>query len=120
MTPAGLTVYWGAGDFKVDSGHTEWVDARVHQTGFTTTFPPNTRVPHNSGGQVFDVDFNSNREGRSATLPTYGSVTSRSHHSGGVNTLLMDGSCRFVRNDIRQTIWRAMGTRAGGEVILAD
>ena len=120
MTPAGLTVYWGAGEFKVDSGHTEWVDARVHQTGFTTTFPPNTRVPHNSGGQVFDVDFNSNREGRSATLPTYGSVTSRSHHSGGVNTLLMDGSCRFVRNDIRQTIWRAMGTRAGGEVILAD
>jgi prepilin-type N-terminal cleavage/methylation domain-containing protein len=24
------------GDFKTDSGHTEWVDARVHQTGFTT------------------------------------------------------------------------------------
>ena len=27
------------------SGHTEWVDGRVHQTGFTTTFPPNTTVP---------------------------------------------------------------------------
>lgn len=34
------------GEFKIDSGHTEWVDARVHQTDFTTTFSPNQVVPH--------------------------------------------------------------------------
>src|SRR5690606_16631676 len=34
------------GSFKAESGHTEWVDGRTHQTGFTTTFTPNTVVPH--------------------------------------------------------------------------
>jgi len=118
--PGGLAGYWGGGEFKMDSGHTEWVDGRVHQTGFTTTFPPNTRVPHSFGGQVFDVDFNSNREGRSASLPTYAAVTSRSHHVGGVNVLLMDGSCRFVQNGIAPDTWRALGTRAGAEVIVSE
>jgi len=114
-TPAQVTAY--PGEFKVDSGHTEWVDARVHQTGFTTTFPPNTVVPYTTGGTTYDVDFNSTREGRSTVLPTYASVTSRSHHTGGVNALRMDGSVSFVRNAISLASWRALGTRAGGEVI---
>ena len=29
-------------DFEPQGGHTEWVEGRVHQTGFTTTFGPNT------------------------------------------------------------------------------
>ena len=103
------------GDFKSNSGHTEWVDARVHQTGFTTTFPPNTKVNFTSGEQNYDVDFNSSREGVSTSRPTYAAITSRSYHSGGVNTLLMDGSVRFVNNRVGTNIWRAMGTRAGGE-----
>ncbi len=115
-TPSDLAAYLTAGEFKVDSGHTEWVDARVHQTGFTTTFPPNTPVPYTTGGVTYDVDFNSHREGRSASLPTYAVVTSRSYHTGGVNVLLMDGSVRFVRDRIAQAVWRALGTRAGGEV----
>jgi prepilin-type N-terminal cleavage/methylation domain-containing protein len=113
-TPAEVTQY--AGEFKADSGHTEWVDARVHQTGFTTTFPPNTVVPFASGGVTYDVDFNSMREGRSTFLPTYASVTSRSYHTGGVNALRMDGSVSFVRSSVAQANWRALGTRAGGEV----
>jgi prepilin-type N-terminal cleavage/methylation domain-containing protein/prepilin-type processing-associated H-X9-DG protein len=116
-TPAGLAAYLTAGEFKVDSGHTEWVDARVHQTGFTTTFPPNTQVPYTTGGVTYDVDFNSRREGLSAALPTYAVVTSRSYHTGGVNVLLLDGSVRFVRDTIAQAVWRALGTRAGGEVV---
>jgi prepilin-type processing-associated H-X9-DG protein len=115
-TPAELSAYF-AGEFKVDSGHTEWVDARVHQTGFTTTFPPNTAVPYSAGGVAYDVDFNSLREGRSATGPTYAAVTSRSHHTGGVNVLLMDGSVRFVANGMTAATWRALGTRSGGEVV---
>ena len=39
----------GGAEFKTESGHTEWVDGRSHQTGFTTTFPPNTTVRHPSG-----------------------------------------------------------------------
>ena len=33
------------GDFKTNSGHTEWIDGRVHQSGFTATFPPNLKSP---------------------------------------------------------------------------
>lgn len=115
-TPADLAAYFTAGEFKADSGHTEWVDARVHQTGFTTTFPPNTKVPYQAGGVTYDVDFNSHREGRSSTMPTFAVVTSRSYHPGGVNTLLMDGSVRFASDRVAQAVWRALGTRAGGEV----
>ena len=114
-TPAEVAAY--PGEFKVDSGHTEWVDARVHQTGFTTTFPPNTAVPFAEAGVTYDVDFNSMREGRSTTLPTYASVTSRSHHTAGVNVMHMDGSVRFVRNGMSPATWRALGSRNGGEVI---
>lgn len=105
------------GEFKIDSGHTEWVDARVHQTGFTTTFSPNQMVPYQVNGITYSIDFNSMREGRNAMLPTYAVVTSRSYHSGGVNSLLMDGSVRFVAQTIDQSIWRALGTRDSGEVV---
>ena len=43
-----------------------------------------------------------------------------SHHSGGANLVLMDGSVRFIKDSVSLTIWNALGTRAGGEVISAD
>ncbi len=114
-SPSDVAVY--GGEFKVDSGHTEWVDARVHQTGFTTTFAPNTRVPYEYAGKVYDIDFNSMREGRSSSIPTYAVVTSRSYHAGGVNILLMDGSVHFISDSIDRSTWQALGSRAGGEVV---
>ena len=115
-SPADVVALAG-GEFKADSGHTEWVDARIHQTGFTTTFPPNTRVLATEGGAEYDIDFTSSREGTSATLPTYAAVTARSRHSGVVNALLMDGSVRTFRDTIPQQTWRALGTRGGGETV---
>jgi prepilin-type N-terminal cleavage/methylation domain-containing protein/prepilin-type processing-associated H-X9-DG protein len=41
----------------------------------------------------------------------------RSRHSGGVNLALCDGSVRFVRDAVAPDTWRALGTRAGGEVV---
>ncbi len=40
----------------------------------------------------------------------------RSRHTGGANVLLADGSVRFFRDAVDPTAWRALGTRAGGEV----
>jgi prepilin-type N-terminal cleavage/methylation domain-containing protein len=105
------------GNFKTNSGHTEWVDGRVHQTGFTGTFVPNTPVPHAVGGEIYDVDFNSSREGNTTNQITYGAVTSRSYHPGGVQVALTDGSARFVSEDIDIATWHALTTRAGGEVV---
>jgi prepilin-type N-terminal cleavage/methylation domain-containing protein/prepilin-type processing-associated H-X9-DG protein len=48
------------------------------------------------------------------------SMPPSSHHPGGVNFLLADGSVRFIRDTINLGTWRAIGTRAGGEVISAD
>jgi prepilin-type N-terminal cleavage/methylation domain-containing protein/prepilin-type processing-associated H-X9-DG protein len=111
--PAGVLAYGGT---LKETGHTEWVDFKVHETGFTAAFPPNTKVIYSSAGTNYDVDFISNPEGKTATVPTYAAVTSRSYHTGGVNVLLMDGSVRFVRDAIPQATWRALATRAGGEV----
>ncbi len=43
-----------------------------------------------------------------------------SHHPGGVNLLLGDGSVRFIKDSINVLTWRALGTIRGGEVISAD
>lgn len=112
-TPAALLAFAG-GTFD-SNGHTEWVEGDVHETGFTTTFSPNTIVPYTSGGHPYDIDLTSMRDGESVTAPTYAAITARSFHSGVVNVLMMDGSTRTVSNAVLQATWRALGTRAGGE-----
>jgi len=98
-----------------ETAHTEWVDGRVHQSGFTATLTPNTTVNCEGG---FDLDYNSSRVGVSNTNVTYVAVTSRSYHSGKiVNVARMDGSVSSVSQDIELIVWRAMATREGGEVI---
>jgi len=115
-SPAEVVAYGGS--FKADSGHTEWVDGRVHQTGFTTVFPPGTEVIYASSGVNYDIDFNSSREGKTTTAITYAAVTARSYHSGGlVNALMMDGSVRAFSKGLSPVVWRALGTRAGSEVV---
>lgn len=114
-SPAQVAGY--GGNFK-QSGHTEWAEGETHHAGFTTTFPPNTMVPYDNGGTIVDIDFSSCRESwAGCTGPTYAVVTSRSYHEGIVNVLLMDGSTRSVGENIDRNVWRALGTRAGGEVV---
>jgi prepilin-type N-terminal cleavage/methylation domain-containing protein len=114
--PGGNDVCGLGGDFKSNSGHTEWVDGRSHQTGVTATFAPNTRVPCDPGtGLVVDVDWSNQQEGKSATVKTYAAVTSRSYHRGGVQIVRMDGSAQFVAEQVDLLVWRALFTRDGGE-----
>jgi len=106
------------GSFKSDSGHTEWVDGRAHQTGFTAVFTPNTSVPCTQNGQSYDVDWTSRREGITDNEITYSAVTSRSFHSGGVvNVAMVDGSIHSIASDVDLLVWRGMATRAGEEAI---
>ena len=107
------------GSFKLNTGHTEWVDGRVHQTGFTTTFPPNTEQWHVAPEGRFDVDFTNFREGKTiaGSAPrTYASVVSRSYHPSGVMVGLMDGSITFMNEAIDAKLWQDLSTRAGREV----
>lgn len=43
-------------------------------------------------------------------------TTAASYHVGGVHVTMSDGAVRFVSNNIAIKTWRAIGTRAGGEV----
>ncbi|QDV52455.1 DUF1559 domain-containing protein [Gimesia fumaroli] len=106
-------------DNKPNSGHTEWVDGRVHQTGFTSTLPPNTKlaIPNASDGALDAGDYTSCREAQTCSGPTYAAVTARSYHIGIVHALLMDGAVRSLSENIDLGTYRALSTRSGGEVI---
>jgi prepilin-type N-terminal cleavage/methylation domain-containing protein/prepilin-type processing-associated H-X9-DG protein len=41
--------------------------------------------------------------------------TASSRHPGGVNVVMCDGSVQFISNSIDKAMWRALGTRNGGE-----
>ncbi len=115
--PAGVSSQVSGGSWSAQNGHTEWVCGRAIHTGFTTTFTPNTRVPHVVADQTFDIDVSSSREGRNATDPTFAVITSRSYHTGLSNFVLMDGSVRSIDDEIDPIVYQSLGTRAGREVI---
>lgn len=94
--------------------HVEWVDGKVHETGFTTVFAPNTKVQYSGGGVDYDVDVVLVTESNPGD--TYAAVTSRSFHPGGVSVLMMDASVRFVDSATALPVWRAMGTAAAGDI----
>ncbi len=49
-----------------------------------------------------------------------GALTAGSMHDGGVNTLFVDGHAKFISSGIDLRVWRAAGTRNGGEVVAPD
>jgi prepilin-type N-terminal cleavage/methylation domain-containing protein len=112
-TPDTIAPYGGT--FVPSWSHAQWVSGMVLQSGFTTGFPPNTIVPYDSAGVTYDIDFTASRLGTSTTNQTYVVVTSRSYHAGGVSVAMLDGSTHFINESIDQNMWRALGTRAGGE-----
>lgn len=92
-----------------------WGGANHGAYGFTTLESPNTTV----ADQVYSC--------KSTTWPNApctavggGSALrnfARSMHVGGVQVTLGDGSGRFVSENISITIWRALGSRNGNEVV---
>lgn len=47
----------------------------------------------------------------------FGLTAARSRHEGGVHVLLCDGSVRFISENLDLSIWRGLGSRAGGEIL---
>lgn len=104
-------------DPSKSTGHTEWPDGRVHHSGFTTVFSPNTEVPYSESGVDFDVDYNSWQEGKldgGTVPPTYAVITSRSYHGDSVNSVFMDGSVHTINSSVDRGVWRSLGTRDNG------
>lgn len=79
-----------------------WFVGALSQTCYNHTILPNSTSP-DCASRMSD--------------PISGLVGPRSNHPTGVLVLFMDGSTRFLRNSIDVSVWRALGTRAGGEVV---
>ena len=79
-----------------------WFDGHPENGMYNHVMMPNTSVCSN--GNVNDA----------------GAFPASSRHSGGVNTLFGDGSVKFIKDSVTNTIWWALGTRAGNEVVSAD
>lgn len=84
-----------------------WFQGNIGQGVYNHLLPPN----HNSCESL---------ELGISVLQAVVASTASSNHPGGVNVLMADGSVRFAKDGISPTTWRALGTRAGGEVISAS
>jgi prepilin-type N-terminal cleavage/methylation domain-containing protein len=95
-------------------GFTWWGDA----SGFESYLSPNTSQP-----DIIYIDYYCDPDlpnppcsgDPTATAPSM--YASRSRHPGGVQTVLCDGSARWVSDNIRLTVWRSLSTTRGNEVI---
>lgn len=114
-TPAQAVAYGGTLDLEL--AHTQWVNGMLVQTGMTTTFPPNSQAFATNASTTVDVDFINTRLGTSSSNISYGVITARSYHVGLAHVLLMDGSVRVASTQTDLSVWRALGTRAGSEMI---
>ena len=47
-------------------------------------------------------------------------LAARSRHTGGVNVTFVDGSVKFVKNNVNPVVYMALSSTRGGEVISAD
>ena len=120
-------------DSKLHRGksHTQWVDSRPSQTGFTTIAPPNAVVKVPKHGMdngnwlniellVTDLDP-CGLELCTCPAPRYWpahyGIVSRSFHSGLVNATMVGGAVRTIDSDIDLRIWQALSTRNGSDSV---
>jgi prepilin-type N-terminal cleavage/methylation domain-containing protein/prepilin-type processing-associated H-X9-DG protein len=94
--------------FQNDAGNL-WFHPYYRFTQYNHVARPNSAIPDCTGTW--------NNED-----PAYGNgmFTARSDHPGGVNVLFADGRVRFFNSGVDLAVWRAIGTRNGGEVVSLD
>ena len=82
-----------------------WYSGEIRNTAYNHYYNPN------------DTRWDCITNAFSLGYTAVGWKAARSLHVGGVHLLMCDGSVRFVSNNIDNTLWRSLATRAGGEVI---
>ena len=98
--PFGASEYQSATNWQGNRGGS-WIWGNAACNGFVAYLPPNSP----------DSDI---------AAHGMGWFSARSSFPGGVNVAYCDGSVRFIGDSINLDTWRALATRAGGEVISGD
>ena len=108
-----LTLPAGTTQFQATKG-VRWHYGAPGHTMYNHRRPPNDPLPDCRGGLPHSDKSDPNWSNLSLN------VTTRSQHAGGVNSLMADGSVKFMKNTINVGTWQALGSRNGGEVVSAD
>jgi prepilin-type N-terminal cleavage/methylation domain-containing protein len=87
---------------------------------FTTATTPNSLVPDQLDGKNGCPNPTSDPPCFQATGAQREFNAARSRHAGGVDVLCCDGSVKFIKDSISLSVWRALSTKDGGEIISAD
>jgi len=91
----------------IDSKGANWMDQACGQGGcYTHIQTPNRKACMFSDDTGFHTD--------------HAIIGPSSFHSGGVNTAMIDGSVRFIKESVSPSTWWALGTHSGGEIIDAS
>jgi prepilin-type N-terminal cleavage/methylation domain-containing protein/prepilin-type processing-associated H-X9-DG protein len=87
-----------------------WLLSGLHFTDYNHCASPNMKIPDCAlnTAKVASLWDRTNEEGV---------FKASSHHPGGVNAMMMDGSVRFCTDGVNLNIWRAVATRSGGEAV---
>jgi len=94
------------GDFGYTSGDDPaWYYSSYQHGAYNHIYAPNSPLPDCGSGSIPDSPHE------------VAIMTSRSYHTGTVQVVLADGSVRGVSDSIDLGVWRAVGTRAGGETL---
>ncbi len=103
--PVGQRRFWRWADADGSFG----VSTRPNNTKFgDSTCPARTDRPY----MAPDITIEGNNCGNNDEAFSF--------HPGGVNSLMGDGSVRFIKESINLVVWRGVITRGGGEVISSD
>ncbi len=90
----------------------------VPYTGYSGHYPPNTSIPDrlaNSFCVPANSAINLPCQAEDSTNPRI--FSARSRHTGGIHSLLGDGSVRFISQNIDITTWRNLHSIADGQVL---
>jgi prepilin-type N-terminal cleavage/methylation domain-containing protein len=100
-----------------DDGRGAWVSPTVGGSTFTAHTGPNSREMDRLAMCYMGLPWD--HPLKCAQNQANGQIwaAARSAHPGGVNAVLMDGSCHFFSDKIDLPIWRELATRAAGNPV---
>ncbi len=90
--------------------------AAVDVTNLANQFPQFMGAPWMDGKNSYQHVSPPNNRSCGFQAAGKATMTASSRHIGGAHLLLADGSVRFISSNVDRNVWRAAGTRNGGEV----